>query len=154
MATLTINFVAPSPVPYGGFVVKYRAIGTSTYTTVSPNPVASPVVIPGVTAGTGYEGTISSNCGNGSQSASIGFVAYASNPLYTLYGSTAELACSAAPSLVYIGIASSDIATGVMVYTDQSLTTPLSGASFILNSGGNIYNISGGLVGSATGNTC
>ena len=74
MATLTITFDAPSPAPVCGYVVQYRQLGEEDYTTVSPNPTASPVVIEGLLDGTTYEGTIKGDCCNGLYSTEIPFV--------------------------------------------------------------------------------
>lgn len=52
---------------------------------------------------------------------------------------------------------SAPFAPGVVLYTDNLLTTPLVGYNYItLGTGGAIYNISSttGVVGAATGNTC
>lgn len=63
MATITITFTPPSPVPANGYRVNYRKVGDTVYTTLSPNPTTSPVTITGVLAGVAYEGTIESDCG-------------------------------------------------------------------------------------------
>lgn len=64
MANLTINFVTTNN-PTNGYVVKYRQVGTTAYTTVSPNPTGTPVLITGLGAGASYEGTIQADCGSG-----------------------------------------------------------------------------------------
>lgn len=61
MSNIKIVFSAPSPVPSLGYVVKYREVGTTTWSTVSPNPTASPVYI-SVPDGKNWEGTIASQC--------------------------------------------------------------------------------------------
>lgn len=155
MATLTISFTAPIPAPYGGFTVKYRPIGTTTYTTVTPNPTSSPVVITGLAGGVGYEGTISSSCGNSINSPEQSFAAYSSTEFYAMYNTTPSLTCVSTPTIVYIQTGYSDITTGMTVYTNPGLTTPLSGANYILSANGTIYNISNvGVVGASTGSTC
>lgn len=65
MSTLTITFTPPATPPADGYIVKYRAIGTTPYTTVGPNPTASPVVITGLDGSLGWEGTVQSSCGFG-----------------------------------------------------------------------------------------
>lgn len=73
MATLTISFTPPSPVPANGYVVKYRVKGTTgayTSTTVS----GSPAVITGLAADTSYEGTIESYCGTDLYSTVASFI--------------------------------------------------------------------------------
>lgn len=153
MPTLQIDFTVPSPAPVNGFIVKYRPIGTTTYTTVFPNPTSSPVLIT-IPSGTGYEGTIKSDCGNGSGSPESNFVVYASNPIYTVYGSTLSELCSANAQQLYVSNSYADITTGATVYTNQSLTTPLTSPTLIMDAYGLIYNISGGVVGSSTSQTC
>jgi hypothetical protein len=64
MATLTLSFVSNNN-PTNGYIVKYREVGTSQYTTVTPNPTGSPVLISSLGAGVSYEGTIQADCGNG-----------------------------------------------------------------------------------------
>ena len=74
MATLTINFTPPSPVPFNGYIVKYRVKGSGgSYTQVSPNPTSSPVTITGLTASTNYEGSVQSDC-SGIMSTVVTFV--------------------------------------------------------------------------------
>jgi len=154
MATLTIDFTAPTPVPVNGFSVKYRKIGTSTYSTVYPNPTTSPILIT-VPAGESYEGVIKSDCGNASSSPETNFLAYGSVQIYAPYGSNTTTVCSGGvPPQLFISNAYSDISSGVSVYTNQQLTTLLTGPSYILNSLGVIYNISGGVVGSSTNTVC
>lgn len=74
MATININFDAPSPAPLAGYNIRYRAFGAADYITLSPNPTASPVSIPGVADGTTYEGIIRSDCGDGLYSTEVPFV--------------------------------------------------------------------------------
>ena len=77
MSTLTITFTPPATAPADGYIVQYRAVGTSTYTTVSPNPTSSPVVITGVDGSLSYEGLIQASCGSGFSSDAIPFTASA-----------------------------------------------------------------------------
>lgn len=74
MATLTITFDAPSPTPLSGYQVQYKTFSETEYTTVSPNPTSSPVVISGLLDETTYEGIIKSDCGNGLYGEEIPFV--------------------------------------------------------------------------------
>lgn len=62
--TITITFTPASPAPTDGYVLKYREVGVSSWTTVGPNPTGSPVSIP-VPEGKSWEGTIQSDCGTG-----------------------------------------------------------------------------------------
>lgn len=154
MPTLTIDFTVPSPVPTNGFVVKYRAVGTSTYTTMNPNPTNSPIVITGVAAGTSIEGTIKSDCGNSSTSPEYSFTACGSNLINTAAGTTVSNVCTAGIGTYYISNAYTTIAPGVTVYTDPCMTQLLTFPLYILNSAGAIFNISSGVVGAATGAVC
>jgi len=63
MATLTLTFVSDNN-PTNGYIVKYRQVGTIPYTTVTPNPTSSPILISGLGAGASYEGSIQADCGN------------------------------------------------------------------------------------------
>lgn len=154
MATLTLEFVIPDPAPYGGFKVKYKQIGASEYTVITPNPVSSPVIISGLPAGAGYEGSISSDCGNGLESPGVAFIAYASNQIYTIYSNGLDTICTNTANPVYVSNSIGDIAPGVAVFTNASLSTPLGGVSYIMNQSGVIFNFSGGVVGTSTGETC
>jgi hypothetical protein len=64
MATLTLSFNSDNN-PTNGYIVKYRQVGTTQYTTVTPNPRSSPVIIGSLGSGVTYEGTIQADCGNG-----------------------------------------------------------------------------------------
>ena len=64
MATLTLSFNSDNN-PTNGYIVKYRQAGTTQYTTVTPNPTSSPVIIGSLGAGVTYEGTIQADCSNG-----------------------------------------------------------------------------------------
>jgi hypothetical protein len=70
----------------------------------------------------------------------------------TLCDSTEEC-CTNGDTLVWIADTETDIAPGVSVWMNPGMTIPASGP-FIKNSGGTIYNMSGGVVGSSTGLTC
>jgi len=73
MATLNINFTPPSPAPLAGYDVRYRVFGTTDYTTITPNPTSSPVIVTGLLEETTYEGVIRSDCGDGLYSSEIPF---------------------------------------------------------------------------------
>lgn len=64
MATLTLAFETTNN-PTNGYLVKYRQVGTNQYTTMTPNPMNSPILITGLGSGVSYEGTIQADCGNG-----------------------------------------------------------------------------------------
>jgi hypothetical protein len=70
--SLVLAFDEPTTgAPVDGYIVKYRKVGTSVYTTITPNPTASPVLIEPLEPGQNYEGTIAADCGDGSQSAPV-----------------------------------------------------------------------------------
>src|SRR4051812_23728310 len=73
MSTLTVSFVPPDIRPATGYIVKYRAVGTSDYTSVAPNPTISPIRIPGVDMSKAYEGTIQAVCSVTHKSVEIPF---------------------------------------------------------------------------------
>jgi hypothetical protein len=77
MSTLTITFTPPATAPANGYIVQYRQVGTTPYTTVSPNPTASPVVITGVDGSESWEGLIQADCGSGFSSDALPFTANA-----------------------------------------------------------------------------
>ena len=72
--SIQIDFQEPSIKPANGYIVKYRVIGTTEYTTLTPNPMGSPVVIPNVPSCQNVEGTIATNC-DGNEGQKISFVA-------------------------------------------------------------------------------
>lgn len=61
--TLQIAFTPPSPAPTNGYRIKYRVVGTSTYTTAVGPFTSSPVSILNVPSCENVEGTIESICG-------------------------------------------------------------------------------------------
>lgn len=153
MGILTITFTETAPPPVGGYRVKYKKLGTTTYSMVSPNPTSSPVVISDVIDNTAYEGSIRSDCGSNVAGSEVNFVAYANTALTTSYG-TLLSACDADPQLIYISSAYVDIAPGVAVYTDQALSILLTSPVAIIDQSGNIFNIASGIVGTDTGTDC
>lgn len=73
MGNIIINFNTVDPAPANGYRIKYRKVGDSTYTVVSPNPTTSPATITGVDNSFSYEGTIQSDCSNGIYSTAVSF---------------------------------------------------------------------------------
>jgi hypothetical protein len=73
MANLILSFVPSDPAPINGYVVKYRKVGDTSWTTLSPQPTSSPITIPGVDQLFAYEGTIQSDCSNGFLSHTVPF---------------------------------------------------------------------------------
>lgn len=63
LKTLNISFTAPSPIPQNGYRVKWRVVGTSTYTTAVGPFVSSPALVTNVPACENVEGTIEAVCG-------------------------------------------------------------------------------------------
>jgi hypothetical protein len=74
-ANLTINFTPAITAPANGYIVSYRAVGETAYQVISPNPTASPVIIPGLVFGASYEGNIKSSCSSGLTSEVLNFQA-------------------------------------------------------------------------------
>jgi hypothetical protein len=64
--------------------------------------------------------------------------------------------CAQSPNLYFISNIYSNIAQGVVIYTNPLLTVPLVGYSFVKNNAGTIYYLddANGTVGVPTGNTC
>lgn len=63
LKTLSVSFTAPSPIPANGYRVKWRVVGTSTYTTAVGPFVSSPALVTNVPACENVEGTIEAVCG-------------------------------------------------------------------------------------------
>jgi hypothetical protein len=64
--------------------------------------------------------------------------------------------CAESPNLYFISGLYSNIAQGVIIYTNPTLTAPLTGYSFVKTNAGTIYYLddADGTVGVPTGNTC
>lgn len=136
MATLRLEFVPPTPAPSNGYLVQYRQVGTTTYSTLSPNPTASPIVINGLSVGQ-YEGSVQSICGVGDLSSPVPFL---SN----------TLDCSVGIDMVFVlditGSMSSTLSnlkTSISSYTDKVVEKSNNNYRFALvtvdeNSGGPI----------------
>jgi hypothetical protein len=97
-----------------------------------------------------------SGSGSGSESEPGGGGGEPSDPINVNYAFTEPGVCEGFAALVYVTLPATDVATGLIVYTDPGLTTPLTGVSFITNSVGTIFNINSvtGEVGLPTGNVC
>ena len=72
--SIKIEFTEPDIKPKNGYRVQYRIIGASDYTTLSPNPKGSPIIIPSVASCLNVEGTIETDNDSGYGSP-ISFVA-------------------------------------------------------------------------------
>lgn len=143
--------------------VKYRITGATNFITATSNlgvlpngnlSGSSPYLIPGLTGNTSYDIFIVNNCGgNGyikqvvTPSSSVSSGAFLlSNASYTVCGAISQTLYS--PSA---------FATGIIVYYDAGLTSPVTGYTYIASvSSGSIYQIapSTGLVGGNTGLFC
>lgn len=143
--------------------IRYRITGTSTWSIatnsllVFPNgnvSGSSPYLIPGLAAGTTYDISALNNCGGNGflkqvtvQSSSVFSGQFLlDNIIYNICGESAVTLYSHVP-----------FATGVTMYTDAGLTTPINGFTFIAPvAGGEIFtlNASTGVVGTDTGNQC
>lgn len=115
----------------------------------------TPFVIPGLTSGTTYDVQVVNNCGG------VGFITQFTTPnsgVYTqnmVLDNVLYLICSLRGLTTLYS--SSPFGTGVTMYTDFALTTPVTGYVYILNPNtGEIYaiNTSTGVVGADTGNNC
>lgn len=73
MSSLIINFEPVEPEAINGYLVKYRRVGDSAYTTVVPNQKTSPITVAGINATFAYEGTIQADCSNGILSTPVAF---------------------------------------------------------------------------------
>jgi hypothetical protein len=71
--TLQVSFAAPQVAPANGYLVKWRAVGATTWNETTQ--YGNPVTIAGVPACFNIEGTIQANCGNGNLGQPINFAA-------------------------------------------------------------------------------
>jgi len=72
MASVTLTWTAASPAPANGYRIKYWPTDTpATISTVSPNPIASPYTITGLTDNTNYSGTIEASCEGSAYSTAV-----------------------------------------------------------------------------------
>src|SRR5574343_98921 len=153
---LTLTWVNSTPAPALGYRVRYRIAGSSDpYTTVVPNPVSSPCVIPSAT-GLSYEGTIEASCGNDQYGPVVNWTVGAATTWATRKSVLAANICSELEQSLYTAVGDS-FTTGTTVYTDPALTTPLVGYNFISELiTGIVYEINSttGVIGINTGSSC
>ena len=64
LKTLQISFTPPSPAPTNGYRIKWRVVGTSTYTTAVGPFTTSPAVLTNIPACENIEGTVEAVCGS------------------------------------------------------------------------------------------
>lgn len=81
--SVIIDFTEPAIKPANGYIVKYRIAGAANYTTLTPNPMASPAVIPNIESCANVEGTISTSC-DGNVGLSVSFVASSTSTSITV----------------------------------------------------------------------
>lgn len=113
----------------------------------------SPFEISGVTPGQTYNVFVQNNCGG------AGFGTTITIPTETIFSGDFLLdtviynICGNEPITLY---SNSPFGSGVIMYSDVGLTTPVTGYTFIANASGAIYaiNPSTGVVGAATGTVC
>jgi hypothetical protein len=130
MATLTINFQTTNN-PTNGYIVKYRQTGTTQYTTVTPNPMNSPVIIQGLGSGASYEGTIQADCGNsqyGTVSTFNATVAARFDMARDPSSGTNACALTNYNYTFYAPVATLQV--GTQLYADSALTTAYSTAGY------------------------
>lgn len=142
--------------------VRYRVHGTSTWLVATnalvlfPNgnvSGTSPYQIPGLTAGTTYDVWINNNCGGS------GFVSQITLPTGSVYSGSFLLdniiynICGETPVTLY---SIAPFGSGVTMYYDSGLTTPVTGFTYISGTSGNIFQINtgSGIVGADTGSAC
>jgi hypothetical protein len=166
-STSTIGFygVTFAPVPSANQLVtlQYRVHGTTTWITANsginlfPNGNingTTPYLITGLTPGVTYDVSVGNNCGG------TPFVSQVTvQPGGVLSGNylldnVIYAICADSPVILYSNV---PFATGTTMYTNSSLTTPVTGYTLIANTlTGAIYNINSttGVVGTATGSNC
>lgn len=142
--------------------VRYRVNGNLTWIVATNNLVVfangnvsgvSPYQILGLSPGTTYDLWISNNCGG------AGFVSQITVPTSTVYEGSYLLdtilynICGNSPVTLY---SASPFNSGVTMYSDVGLTTPVTGYDYIAPNTGQIYEINTGtgVVGVDTGNSC
>jgi hypothetical protein len=142
----------------------YKVNGASTWITASNsisifpngniNGTPNPFPISGLTPGTMYQIGVSNNCGG------VTFVTTVTTNTSTVYNGSFLLntvlynICGGSPVTLY---SNAPFATGITMYTDEGLTTQITGYTLIAPvATGAIYslNSSSGVVGNATGNNC
>lgn len=122
MATLTLTFTSDNN-PTKGYIVKYREVNTSQYTTLTPNPTGSPILITGLGAGLSYEGTVQADCGNGQYGTVSTFSATVAAEFNLARDpSSASNACALTNFNYTIYAAVPVLQVGTQLYTDSSLT--------------------------------
>jgi hypothetical protein len=109
MASLTLTWTAASPAPANGYRIKYWPTTTpATISTVSPNPIASPYTITGLTDNTAYSGTIEASCVGAAYSTAVAW----NTPSLGNYYFATKFSC----------VGCTQVGTNVLVYSSTTLT--------------------------------
>lgn len=132
--SIQVEFTEPEIKPANGYIVKWRIVGTTDYTTLTPNPKGSPVVIPNVPACVNVEGTVATSCDSGIGS-TMSFVASTGSEIppcsyYTLtepIGSNAlsiyrYIPCGATATITKSISGGKSITTGICAENSQGVT--------------------------------
>jgi hypothetical protein len=98
LKTVTVTFIPPAPAPSGGYRVKWRVKGTSSYTTATGPFTSSPIVLTNIPACEDIEGTIENDCG-GSYSNPVAFSA--SKVATMVCGTTVSRSNTSTQSYIY-----------------------------------------------------
>jgi len=141
MATITINFSTTNNPTYG-YIVKYRQVGTVPYTTVTPNPTTSPILITGVGSGLSYEGTIQADCGNG-QYGTVSTFNITTSAQFNMARdpSSASNACALTNRNYIFYSPTAVLNLGTQLYVDAELTTAYTTAGYF-SDGTKVYQVS------------
>lgn len=164
IAIFGLTWIAPNPTASQTVTVKYRVTGTTMWNVATNSLVISPagtiqgttpfLITSGIAAGVTYDIQIVNNCGG------VGNITQITTPTSPVFngnfilGSVIYSICSGSPVTLH---SSSPFATGVTMFTDIGLTTPVTGNLLIVNLTTNhIFNINSGtgVVGSDTGSVC
>lgn len=142
--------------------VKYRVSGTSMWIVSTSSLVilpngnisgTSPFLITGTAVGTTYDIWMQNNCGGN------GFTKQITTPTGSVYSGSYLLdnalysICGAGSVTLY---SNQPFSSGIVMYSDIGLTTPVTGYTYITINGHNIFglNVSTGVVGTDTGTSC
>lgn len=138
MATLTLNFTSDNN-PTNGYIVKYRQVGTTDYSTQLAT--SSPITIEGLGSGVSYEGTIQADCGNGRYGTLTAFTSNVPAKFNVSRDpSSASNACSSTNYNYVFYAASAVLQTQMQLYTDRDLNSAFTTAGYYSN-GTKVYQV-------------
>jgi hypothetical protein len=141
MATITISFNANNN-PTNGYIVKYRQVGTTTYTQRVPNPTTNVFTIDNLGAGVSYEGTIQGDCGNGQYGAISSFaVIVPASFTVSRDPSSAAAACANTSRIYTFYAAVPTLVVNTQIYSDSALTTAYTTGGYF-SDGTKVYQLS------------